>query len=403
MQIIRRIGIINFLFIIFIAHSSFAEYATSTPSSIESIDFGAILDSFKSTESSASPADGSSAAASSQSQTTTTTTTWTGFGNDGYASTAANWSGNLVPQNGDRIAFDGTSGENAIWDVLVTLYSLIIGSDYTGIVSIPEKNLTIGNFVQWTGGGGADTNASNPYNWSNNTVPQNGDNILFDGSSSNNCTWNIIITPKIFVLSTGYMGIVTLDQNLSMTGSLTVSGGTLALGNKALNVDGDLFLNPMGTIDAGSSTITVKGNWSNNNGVFSYGTSTVVLAGIIQYIYGNTTFYNLSKTVATADAYTLYFEAGKIQTIMNALTLQGMSGNLLSLRSTVNDPDPQNNYWYIDPRGTRNISFADIQDLYCINFNNIVVLPDSHDSGHNFGISYGGNECVCLGSGRRTC
>ncbi len=267
--------------------------------------------------------------------TNAATVTWTGGGTDNLASNSANWSGNSAPQYGDDVVFDSTS-KDCTWDISVTLASLSIKSGYTGkVTKTSGVSLTIAKGNTWTGGG-ADNLASNPANWSNNKVPQNGDNVVFNGA--NNCTWDINITPASFKLNTGYSGTVTLNSNLTINGGLTVAGGSLNLSNKTLNVDGNILIDISGSLYATSSTIRVKGDWRNTGNFYS-GTSTVVLDGTNQTIYGNTTFYNLIKTVLSAD--TLYFEAGSTQTIRNNLTLQGASNNLLSLRSTIDGRLPE--------------------------------------------------------------
>jgi hypothetical protein len=89
----------------------------------------------------------------------------------------------------------------------------------------------------------------------------------------------------------------------------------------------------------------------------------------------------------------LYFESGSTQSIAHSLTLEGIENNLLSLRSAVDGE-----FWYIDPRGARNISFASIKDMKNINFVNIVPL-NSVDEGHNDDVSFGGSECACFDNG----
>jgi len=315
------------------------------------------------------------------------TLTWTGGGADNLASNPSNWSGNAVPQNGDEIIFDGTSTKDCTWDLNIIPSSVTITSAYTGTISL-DSNLFIAEAIVWTGGG-TDNLASNPANWSGNRAPQDGDRVVFNERSSKDCIWDIDVSPSLFSLNTQYSGTVTLNTDLTITGNLTVAGGALNLNDQDLTVDGYLLIGSEGTLYATSSTITIKGDWA-NVGTFDPGTSTVVLAGTNQTIYGNTTFYNLIKIVTTAD--TLYFEAGSTQTILNNLTFQGADGNLLSLRST-----EDGSYWYIDPQGTRNISYVDIKDMYNINFVHIIVL-NSVDSGNNTNVSFGGSECACEGS-----
>jgi hypothetical protein len=319
------------------------------------------------------------------------TVTWTGGGSDNLASNPYNWGNNAIPQYGDNVIFNSTT-KDCTWNLSVILSSLTKTSGYTGkITKIAGTTLTIAKPRTWTGGGSNEL-ASNPANWLLGLLPQNGDKVVFDNTSQKNCTWDLNINPA-FISMTGYTGTITLNNSLTINGSLTIAGGRLNLNNKNLSVDGYLLIDSGGTLDATSSplvTITVKGNWANYSS-FIPGLSTVILAGTNQTIYGSTTFYNLIKTVTAAD--TLYFEAGSTQTVLNNLTLQGAANQLLSLRSTVNG-----SYWYIDPQGTRNISFADVKDMYNRNYTIVIFVPASNvvDGGNNKGVSFGGSECVCL-------
>jgi hypothetical protein len=78
---------------------------------------------------------------------------------------------------------------------------------------------------KWTGGG-ADNFASNPANWSGSIVPQNGDNLLFNGTSAKNCVWNINVPLGSLNFNSGYTGVFTLNTDLSITDSLIISDGT---------------------------------------------------------------------------------------------------------------------------------------------------------------------------------
>ncbi|MDO8283313.1 MAG: thrombospondin type 3 repeat-containing protein [Thermodesulfovibrionia bacterium] len=201
----------------------------------------------------------------------------------------------------------------------------------------------------WTGSG-TDSLASNPDNWSNNTIPQNGDDVVFK-STAPSCTWDLQnITPPSFTMEAGYSGTVTLNENLTVTDSVTISGGSLSLGNgnlttgtltidtgaslfltnKNLTVNGNGTINTggllnlnggnltvngnvtdKGTLNAstGTSTITVGGNWDSLLGTFTYGSSTVILTGTGKTItlptssnnFGPKRFYSLEirGTVST--------------------------------------------------------------------------------------------------------
>jgi len=58
-------------------------------------------------------------------------------------------------------------------------------------------------------------------------------------------------------------------------------------------VNGDLTIESGATLDAGTQTITINGNWI-NNGTFIPSTSTILLSGTTKNVAGNTTFKRLS-------------------------------------------------------------------------------------------------------------
>ena len=385
MKIIRLISIVNFLFILSLLSNAHAEYPTSTPQFYESPKLD--ISNFNTAESS------SGAAVSSNSSSTLT---WTGDSpiND-HASNPENWSGDEAPQNGVDVVFDSTF-KNCAWDLTVNIASLKINSGYAGKITISSNsNLTIVKTVKWTGGGSNEL-ASNPANWADNTLPQNGYGVVFDNATPKDCTWDIDIDPA-FLSTIGYTGTITLNKPLAINGSLTINSGTLNLNNKKLDVDGYLLIDNNGTLNAASSpivTITVKGNWA-NYGNFNPGLSTVILAGTDQIVYGSTTFYNLIKTVTATD--TLYFEKNSTQIILSGLTLQGASDNLLLLRST-----EEGIYWNLDIQGAYSISYANIDYLNNISSSNILAR-NSFNAGHNSNVSFPGSQCVCREDGRRTC
>ena len=310
------------------------------------------------------------------------TLTWSGGGTDTLASNPVNWSGNVSPQNGDDVIFDGTSTKDCIWNLDIALSSLNINSGYSGTVLL-NSNLVIKEIITWTGGG-TDTLASNPANWSGGVAPENGDNIVFQGTED--CLWDFTIAPSSLRLNPDFAGTVTLSTNLAITGNVSIEGGDFNLNDKALTVDGDLLIGPNGTLYATSSIIGVTGDWI-NRGAFVSGSSTVILISMNRTVYGNNTFYNLVKMTNSAD--TLYFEAGRTQVISNNLIVRGTSGHLLSLRSTM-----EGQQYSLNAQGTRNMSFVNIKDIN--NISSIIIdAADSEDGGNNTNINFGGDQCVC--------
>ncbi|WP_169426726.1 IPTL-CTERM sorting domain-containing protein [Curvibacter lanceolatus] len=130
------------------------------------------------------------------------------------------------------------------------------------------------------------------------------------------------------------------------------SGSSMNLACAALTVQGALNMNSAqvdsanavtiaasGAVDAGQSTITLSGDWS-NNGTFAAGTSTVVFnngctAGPMQ-LSGNTVFYNL--TLSSTSGSTFVIPAGSNITVNGTLTLQGTNGQPITLVSSSGSP-----------------------------------------------------------------
>ena len=104
------------------------------------------------------------------------------------------------------------------------------------------------------GGGGGDTNWTTAANWSGDAVPQTYDYVVFDGTSSNNCTINGLTTVDQFNANAGYGGTITANFDLTVNGDYILAAGTF---------------------DATSKTVVVLGSWNSTGGTFIKGTSTV--------------------------------------------------------------------------------------------------------------------------------
>jgi fibronectin-binding autotransporter adhesin len=159
--------------------------------------------------------------------------------------------------------------------------------------------------------------------------------------------------------TTGTPSTFSLPAALTLSGNLSRSGGTLDA--TASNYD-----------------ISLGGNWLATGGSFTARAATVTLAANTSHtITGSTTFNNLSHVSTAAD--TLTFEAGSTQTIAGTLTLQGASGQVVSLRSST--PGTK---WNLDAQGTRTLAFLDVMDS---NSTNATVIDcranGSVDSGNN--------------------
>jgi hypothetical protein len=188
-----------------------------------------------------------------------------------------------------------------------------------------------------------------------NAAGANLGNVLI-GSSPDTTTLSGSLIADSLAIGAGDT-LVTNGYNVIVgTGGITNSGTIIASGGPGGSTSistASGFVNH-GTYTSGDSTFTLSGSFI-NKGTFTANTGSVILDGTNQTLSGSTTFYNLSKTVTSAD--TLTFTAGDTFTISNTLTLQGASSNLLSLRSSTTGTQ-----WSIDPQGTRTIGYLDVQD-----------------------------------------
>jgi len=171
----------------------------------------------------------------------------------------------------------------------------------------------------WTGQG-LSALWSDPDNWDTGTLPTEFDTVTFDGITGLNPNKDSIIDPSFQgtidnLILNGYTGTLTLASNLTLSGDFSVTTGTF---------------NP--------ATYTV----------------TFIDASKISHIFGNNTFYNF--TCLTPSKY-LAFEAGKTQTIIGTLTIQGAYAQHIHLISTQAPTQ-----WKINPSGPRNMSYVWVED-----------------------------------------
>jgi len=183
-------------------------------------------------------------------------------------------------------------------------------------------------------------------------------------------------------------GTQTLTSGGTGTGKLfydlTHSGaGTLQLNSNAIDIDG-AFTNSAGIFDANGFNIYVAGNWSNSV-TFTHGNNTVILDGSNQTLTGSTAFYILIKNVSSAA--TLTFDYTATQTITNSLTLNGASGQLLSLRSSL---DNNRAGITLQSGGTQNLSYLDVKDSDACGGVTLHAGTTSVNSYNNLNWTFGG-------------
>ena len=213
----------------------------------------------------------------------------------------------------------------------------------------------------------------------NGELNASGATITFSGSGTLNLAGTVGCNAfGTFNCGTGTVIYSAGDQTIDNVTyyNLTLSGSGTKTLCEDVTVNGSLTIGSPTTLATDAYNLNIAGNWI-NSGSFTAGTGTVVFGGSNQSITGDTTFYNLSKTVTTAD--TLTFAAGSTTTVTGTLTLEGVSGQLLFLRS-----GSDGTQWKIDPSGTRTITYLDVKDSNNIDETAIdAVGTHSVDSGNN--------------------
>jgi len=162
------------------------------------------------------------------------------------------------------------------------------------------------------------------------------------------------------------------DVTIPAGGSITLDAGGLDAGCTDLIVLGTLHTNSAqvsnvrnliiqsgGLIDAGASSISVGGNWS-NSGTFTAGGGQVNFSDVCGVdpaaVTGNTTFNNVSFT--SAGGKTWQFASGSTQTVQGLLNIQGDVSDPLNFRSAT--PGQQASIVLNGTHTTANLDVVDV-------------------------------------------
>ena len=103
--------------------------------------------------------------------------------------------------------------------------------------------------------------ANSAASWSPNGIPGANDNVIFDGTSSSNCTWDIATVTSMSLMS-GYTGVVNMGSTThNIKQNLVINAGTLIATSGTLNR----------TIQGVTSSFILGGSgvFNHNNGVFA--------------------------------------------------------------------------------------------------------------------------------------
>lgn len=202
-------------------------------------------------------------------------------------------------------------------------------------------------------------------------------------------------------------------------GSLSLTSGAMDMGCTDITVAGNMQVgsapvtgvrnvtiqagtSPDGTLDGGSGSITLAGNWS-NSGTFIPGTSSVFFVddsgcATSSTLSGNTTFNNLSLVSNIGKVYTISPDA--TQAVLQALTIRGTLSSPIQITSG-NPGNP--GYINLALAGTQNISHVGVSDNWATGQHLAPLLNNEGGTGNShrwFGNQMNSNVPIpALGAG----
>lgn len=175
--------------------------------------------------------------------------------------------------------------------------------------------------VTWTGGG-LDSLASNPANWSGNSAPLNSDAIIFDGTSSKDAIWDYSVYLALLNINEGYSGEVFVSWPLSVSENITIAGGIVTINNVILitpattytvtaTAGGNGSISPSGstTVDFGSSqAFTITPNTGYH--VVDVTVDDIPQGAITTYTFSNVAANHTITATFALDTFTITATAG---------------------------------------------------------------------------------------------
>src|SRR5436190_11079065 len=113
--------------------------------------------------------------------------------------------------------------------------------------------------ITWNGLG-ADNNFSTPGNWVGGVVPGSSDDVVFDGTSSKPCLFDISPINLLSIsINSGYGGTINGGSSLvTLTGDFTQGAGTFLSTTDSLIIDGGDMIVTGGTFNHNSGAVVMK-------------------------------------------------------------------------------------------------------------------------------------------------
>ncbi len=313
----------------------------------------------------------------------------------GNWSNTSNWStsqfgsgGASVPTAGQVIAFTGANNGNCNIDVAVNVSTLII-QGYSGTINTQNNSVTIGNGYTQTSGtftmGSSTASIGGSYTHSAGTFTSGTSTVTFNTTSAQTITsGGAVFSHTIFNGNNGYWNLA--DQ-FSSTGNFTVSGGTVDTTSSSygIYVGSDVVLSG-GALTLNASTMTAGSNWTlQPGGTFNAGTSTVTFQG------GSAGSYSLLTSSKTQSfAHLKFNQPNATWLLQDGLNL---GGNLTLAGG-------------LDTNSSGNYSLGVTSDVVIINGGSLTMNASQVTIGGSFkfatgGLDVGSSTVTLIGSGNK--
>lgn len=234
---------------------------------------------------------------------------WQGATSTDFA-TASNWSGNVVPASGANITFASNPDRHCILDVDRVLGNITNAQNADQLILNGNQVTILGN-LNFSNGAQIDATSS-------------GSVVIFEGTSAQNIPTGAFVSNTIDGLSINNVNGLTLNGDLTVEQSLSLSNGTFTLGANTLTLNGAIN-STTGTLIGGVSTNIVFGGTS----------ATTILPSII---LNNLTLNRANGISLGGDVSvggTLTLTSGSLTIGANVLTISGnspsrTSGNIIA-------------------------------------------------------------------------
>ncbi|MBN2365166.1 MAG: hypothetical protein EH225_03610, partial [Calditrichaeota bacterium] len=162
--------------------------------------------------------------------------------------------------------------DNKVFSVFWTVFLIVLVFSASSVLADQRYLVGTGNFNDtaiWSATSGGTGGES---------VPGSNDDVILDANSSGfTVTLNVNATIDSLTISDGTFDASTFF--FTVLSRTDVSGGSLILGSGFRTFVGDLTLRGTGTLNCGSSNITLRGNFTISGGTFNAGTSLIRFNG----------------------------------------------------------------------------------------------------------------------------